>query len=387
MNAPSQAATRHSDARQSGRTTDIRVDAFRDSFPSVVRALGGRPEQMLAAEGLSADLLSQPDGVLKYRTMIDLFERASVELNCPDFGLRLARSTADGLTVLGPLEVAMRNSLTLRDALNFCSRYVHVYTAAIHISLERDDRLRRDYMLWDLMLDGIPCQRQVVEHALGLAFSAIKALSGGQARPSEIWFTHGRKASLDCYREHFGIPVRFGMPYNALYFGEAVLDCPIANRNPQVYEMAVSYIDLQFPLSTVLLTSQVRVILARLLAANRCTQAVVAEMMAMHPRTFQRRLREEGTTFEAIVNLVRREIALRNLFDGSASLVQIAEKLGYSETSVLTRSCHRWFALSPRQMRKVAESGSDGLVSWTGAENRTSTGSVCQPALAQRVDA
>lgn len=361
MNAPSQSSAHNVDARHSGRTPYVRVDAIRDSFPRVIMELGGGAEQMLAAEGLSIELLSQPDGVLKYRTMIDLFERASIELNCPDFGLRLARCTNEGLTVLGPLEVAMRNSRTLREALDFCSKYVHVYTSAIHISLERDERLRRDYMLWDLMLDGVPCQRQVVEHALALTFNAVKTLSGGQVRPSEIWFAHGRKASLDCYREYFGIPIRFGMPYNALFFCEADLDRPIANRNSQIYDMAVSYIDLQFPLSTVLLTSQVRVILARLLAANRCTQIVVAEMLAMHPRTFQRRLREEGTTFEAIVELVRREIALRNLADGTVSLVQIAEKLGYSETSVLTRSCHRWFARSPRQLRKDAENGIEGL--------------------------
>ena len=49
----------------------------------------------------------------------------------------------------------------------------------------------------------------------------------------------------------------------------------------------------------------------------------------------------------SIVDLVRREIARRNLTDSTVTLVQIAEKLGYSETSVLTRSCHRWFDRSP----------------------------------------
>ena len=359
MNSSSSVTESHIDTHQAEPTTYVRVDAFRDSFPQVVTALGGNPQQLLVAEGLSADLLSQPDGVVKYRTMIDLFKRASVELNCPDFGMRLARCTADGLTVLGPLQIAMRNSRTLREALEFCAKYLHVYSSAIHISLERDERLRRDYMLWDLLLDGIPCQRQVVEHALGLTLNAIKVLSEGKARPTEIWFTHERKASMDCYRAFFGIPIRFGMPYNAVYIADGDLDLPIANRNPEIYVMAVSSIDLQFPVSTVLLTSQVRVILARLLAVNRCTLTVVAEILATHPRTLQRRLRSEGTTFEAIVDLVRREIALRNLTDESVSLVQIAEKLGYREKSVLTRSCHRWFSRPPRQLRQDVEQGTD----------------------------
>lgn len=103
MDAPSHSSDRRVEARQGGRTSYVRVDAIRDSFPRVVKALGGSPERMLAAEGLSSDLLSQRDGVLKYRTMMDLFERASVELDCPDFGLRLARSTPEGMAVLGPL--------------------------------------------------------------------------------------------------------------------------------------------------------------------------------------------------------------------------------------------------------------------------------------------
>lgn len=352
MNPLSQPSAPRNDDFQNGRMALVRVDAFRSSFPAVVRELGGDPATMLEAEGLDLDLLSQPDGVLKYRAMIDLFERASRELDCPDFGLRLAKHTTDGVSVLGPLEVAMRNAQSMREALNYCAKYVHVYTAAIHISLERDERLKREYMLWDLLLDGVPCQRQVVEHALGLTFNMMKTLSGGKANSPEIWFTHNRKASLEVYRNYFGVPVRFGMPYNALYFGDGDLDRPVVNRNSQIYDMAVSYINLQYPLSRVLLASHVRVILARLLAANRCTQPVVAEMLAMHPRTLQRRLREEGTSFESIVDLVRKEIALRNFADNSVSLVEIAEKLGYSETSVLTRSCHRWFARTPRQMRK-----------------------------------
>lgn len=352
----------HAGARSTGCTNYVRCDAFRDSFPRVVRELGGDPDRLLESHGLTNDALQRTDGTVNYRKMIELFEQASVQLACQDFGLRLARCTAEGVTVLGPLEIAMRNACSLRQALEFCGRHVHVFSSAVHVSIERDER-GHDYLQWDLLLDGIVCDRQVVEHALGLTFNAVRALSGGKVGPSEIWFTHGRKAPVECYREYFGVPVRFGMPYNALYFAPGDIDRPIADRHPQIYDMAVSYIHQNFPLTAVLLTQQVRVILGRLLAMNRCHQTVVAEMMAMHPRTFQRRLREEGTTFEAIVDLVRREIALRNLADDAVPLMQIAEKLGYSETSVLTRSCHRWFDRSPRQVRKEAGQGGSELAS------------------------
>jgi AraC-like DNA-binding protein len=74
-------------------------------------------------------------------------------------------------------------------------------------------------------------------------------------------------------------------------------------------------------------------------------------MLGMHPRTLQRRLRSEGESVESIKDSVRRDIALRYLTQTSMPLIRVAKALGYSETSALSRSCYRWFALSPRQLR------------------------------------
>jgi AraC-like DNA-binding protein len=65
----------------------------------------------------------------------------------------------------------------------------------------------------------------------------------------------------------------------------------------------------------------------------------------------QRRLREEGVSFETIKDEVRRDLALRYLGHRSMSLTKVATMLGYSEPSVLTRSCYRWFSSCPRTVR------------------------------------
>jgi len=59
----------------------------------------------------------------------------------------------------------------------------------------------------------------------------------------------------------------------------------------------------------------------------------------------------EGTSFEALKDEVRRDLALPYLQQADVKLTRIAERLGYAETSVLSRSCARWFARSPRQLR------------------------------------
>ena len=99
------------------------------------------------------------------------------------------------------------------------------------------------------------------------------------------------------------------------------------------------------------LSARVRIIIARVLVEGNCTCKRVASALGLHPRTLQRRLRQERESFESIKDSVRRDVALRYLRQPNVSLVRVTEILGYSETSVLSRSCHRWFATSPRRLR------------------------------------
>jgi AraC-like DNA-binding protein len=78
----------------------------------------------------------------------------------------------------------------------------------------------------------------------------------------------------------------------------------------------------------------------------------VALMLNVHPRTLQRRLTEEGTTFEKMRDDVRREMAQAHLANDVVPLAQVAHILGYANQSVLTRSCLRWFGKTPLQVRQ-----------------------------------
>lgn len=75
------------------------------------------------------------------------------------------------------------------------------------------------------------------------------------------------------------------------------------------------------------------------------------------PKALQRRLGLEGHTFWSLVDGVREESAERYLHETELSLTHLARELGYSEQSVLTRSCRRWFDDSPANIRRQARAG------------------------------
>jgi AraC-like DNA-binding protein len=327
----------------------VRVDALR-KFPELVTQLGGDPNVLLSKFQIDPAILANRHAVIPHRSLVNLLERASVVLACPDFGMRLA-AFQGGAKVLGPLEVVMRNSVTLGEAFRYCAEHFQAYSTASQICVEEDSADRSTSLRFELLVPKLPSHPQTVEHALLLMQRNALDFSGGQVRAHEIRFTHEPLSPLSTYRSYFGATVRFGQCMNGLRFDCRELDLPIPDSDPQLYELATSFIEHRFPSTEPVLSTRVRTIVERLLPGGNCTYGVVASTLGMHARTLQRRLRAEGEAFEAIKDSVRRDIALRYLKQPAIPLIRVAEMLGYSATSMLSRSCYRWFSASPRQLR------------------------------------
>jgi AraC-like DNA-binding protein len=327
----------------------MRADALR-KFEEVVTRLGGDPNALLSKCQIEPATLNNRHAVIPLRAFARLLERASVELACPDFGMCLAAAQSN-VKFLGPLEYVVHNSRTLREAFRYSSEHVQVYNPAALMHFENSLADGTVFLRIETQLAKLSDHSQTVERSLLLAQLKALSISSGQVRAREIRFRHEPLSPLSIYRQYFGSDIRFGQHANGLLFADDELDMPILNADPQLYELATSFIENRFPTTASVFTPRIRRIVERLLLTGHCTHSGVASMLGMHPRTLQRRLRAEGESFEAIRDSVRREVALRYLRHSSIPLMRIAKMLGYAETSALSRSCYRWFSASPRQLR------------------------------------
>lgn len=80
--------------------------------------------------------------------------------------------------------------------------------------------------------------------------------------------------------------------------------------------------------------------------------AGAAAKMRLGERTLRRRLADEGTTFQAILDEVRCHIATDYLATTHLSTQEIAELLGFSEATNFRRAFMRWTQRSPTSYRK-----------------------------------
>lgn len=321
-------------------------------FDELVRDKGGDPTRLLQALRIDPGALATRDALIPYRSMVLLLEHAASALQCPDFGLQLARRQySDG--ILGALDIAMRNSPTVGEAWRFCVEHVHVYCADTRLSLSQCENSDRRVMRFEILSPRLYRQRQAVELSLLISHLATKMISGGGAAAREVWFAHEPLSEQVRYADYFDCDVRFARPCNALFFDQADFAAPVVGRNERVLELATFFLDTQFPTCGPGITSRVRQAIEEQLGKSRCTQIEVAAALGMHSRTLQRHLRSAGEKFETMKDEVRRDAAMRYLRDTHLPLKTIAAMLGYSESSVLVRCCQRWFGQSPGALRQL----------------------------------
>jgi AraC-like DNA-binding protein len=327
----------------------IRTDALRE-FPRLVKKVGGDPAAILRKFRIEPRTIESRNGTIPYRAMVQLLEYASVELNCPDFGMRLA-AEQEG-KIINPMALAVRNSPTLYEAFKYCEDHAHVFSEGVEVSMERLPNDSRIFVRFNITLKRLSHQRQAIEYQIAYSHRVQMMITNGLARTREVWFSHKALAPPAAYQASFDAPVQFGQTMNGLFLDERDMHLALPDAEPRLYEMGTAFIDQNYPAAEKTLVKSIRPIVRRLLMERNCTQEHLAAALAMHPRTLQRRLKEEGQSFEAIKDSVRREAALWYLRQRDIPLVEVAAALGYSETSVLSRSCSRWFSASPKKLRE-----------------------------------
>ncbi|CAD5282571.1 AraC family transcriptional regulator [Alteromonas sp. 38] len=98
-------------------------------------------------------------------------------------------------------------------------------------------------------------------------------------------------------------------------------------------------------------STEVKRIINRTITAGNTSIDDVAASLYMTTRTIMRRLKEEGSSFQQIKDLVRRDKAITLLTLYSLPIKEVAEKVGYSDPAVFTRAFKSWTGESPRQYR------------------------------------
>jgi len=329
-------------------------------YPELVSHYGASCETLLEKHNLRISDCGDGSRAIPFNDYASLLEMTSIYVNCPNFGMTLA-GLQDCLSLMVNVERALKNMSTIGGFFQGGAKFMHTHTSGVQTRLEHYPDSNQTALRLEVLADGVPYRRQVIEHLLTLAHDCAVVLSGGRVRAREVWFAHGPVSSTSIYEKRLRTRVRFAEPFNALLFNGGDLDFEIVARDDNVLRSELQAISERFPFRPNL-SFRVKSIIHRELDQSDCSREAVAAMLDINPRTLHRRLRQEGTTFEAIREQVRRDLMVHYLAQSEIGIIEVAARLGYAEPAVLTRACKRWFGRAPKELRQSLTSRNLGTL-------------------------
>jgi AraC-like DNA-binding protein len=281
---------------------------------------------VLEGTGISAAEV-RPDAFVAYADFLSVLDNACRLTGRDDIGILLGRRQT--LTALGPLGRVLRHAATLGEAIgDFAAFQSHNSTGGSVYIMQADRDVILGYGVYDT---SAPITNQIYDLVLAVGCNLIAELTGGQVAPEEIVMSRAAPRDPTRYMRLARCPIRFGQHQTGV-----ILRASVRHGTP-------------LPLS-----AHVRHLLRPFLLRGHARMAEMAERLGLHPRAMRRRLRAEGTTFDAIRDEVRQVAARELLRLGDLSIADIAATLDYSTPSSFVHAFRRWSGTSPGLWRKAA---------------------------------
>ncbi len=313
-----------------------------------------KPDEMLAELGITSNLsLEQAiypqttDGRIALKDFSQMFKRIEAEMHEPNLAIEIGRHiTAAHFGVLGYLLLACAN---LAEALTLLNRYSRLLND--HFMMDTDFEADMVILSWNF-----PSDDDLLFYELGLAamMQFTSNLIGHQAAPQEVHLRSAQPTNIDYYEKFYGCPVYFEQKLMQIKLPLTLLATPVKQPDRILLDLLSKQADqalAALPQDGVW-TQKVRQEIVRLCHEDTPTLAKAASNLFVTPRTLQRHLADEGLRFQPLLDETRLRLAEQYLNEGHLQLTDIAELLGYSDQSALTRAFKRWTGNTPKAIRK-----------------------------------
>jgi AraC-like DNA-binding protein len=310
---------------------------------------------LLEEIGLDEDALADPERLVPEAVEQALWEAIVRQAGDTSVGLRAAQCLPKGS--LQVVEYLTRTSPNLGAGIKLLPKFTRLLRSySVQEVKETVQGLRvinhREYDIRS------PAGIADLESAVGTFVMIGRDATGVEFVPAEVTFRHSRSSSDEAYAL-LGPNVSFDQPQTSLLIDRTTLAAPMLEADPTLHDIlqrcAAKRLE-EMPQASPT-TAEVRDVLLDLLPREEPSLDVVAARLETSSRMLQRKLQDEGTTFRAVVERVREQIAKRYLAETRLTTVDVAMLLDYSDAPSFHRAFKRWTGMSPGEYRRSITDG------------------------------
>jgi len=322
------------------------------------------PYPLLEAVGLPRACLRDPEMKISADAVRQLLEDSAEQTHVDNFGLQLAENRL--LSNLGPLALIVREGPTTRKALEALVKYIRLHNEALSPRIDEQDGIVT--VRPELRFERPAPARQAVELCVGVLSRALRTFLGDSWRPRAVCFTHGAPLALSVHKRIFGSRVEFGRDFNGIVCDAEDLEQPVLHSDQLMARYVRQYLDALLINRRLSMSDRVRELLWIRVPSGTYSLEAMAKQLGVSRRTIERQLKQDGTSFSAVLNHVRAEMVRQYVESADRPLYVIAELMGFSALSAFSRwfrdefgcSASEWRATAARQRGAAFESRLSG---------------------------
>ena len=302
--------------------------------------------RVLTAAGIGESLYNDPLERLPVATITRLYDICTHTTGDPYFGLTVA--TCMQVSTLHALGFGLLASTSLMDFCARVQRYFRLVSQSARIEI-----VMRGAEVHFRSVPLVAVSAQTQDAWLGMMYRLMRMLYREDFRPLAVELVHAMPdPGDDIYVRFFGAPVRFDRDAATLILSRADMDVALHSACPELAQLndnlAASYIAKLDRSDTI---ANVRARIVELLPSGKCSRSDVATALCMSTSGLQQQLMKRDTSFQALLDDIRRELACGYLRQSGVSVTEITFLLGFSDVSNFTRAFKRWTGTSPTRFR------------------------------------
>jgi len=322
---------------------------------AVCREHGLDVAQELVASDIDPAALSDFIRLISLQAFNNLMLRLSGKTGDETIGLDLALRAPHNLNNMGPLAIVLKLGDTTGECVENAIRYIWYLTNGLDVRIVKHP----DQGLGEFRYTPFPPMantRHMAEHALATARSAMTLLLMDETIiPKLVTFRHAASSDTKELENHFGCAIEFERDSNSLFFDLDLLDIETMGTDDQVAQIVYSYLEAEIQKLSKDLSTEERVETAilQLLPSGHCSMDLVSKAMGVHRKSLQRSLRDEGTTYSAVLERKRLQTALQLLTETNIPINRVGQSCGYSSATAFNLAFKKWKDETPQSFREA----------------------------------
>jgi len=210
-----------------------------------------------------------------------------------------------------------------------------------------------------------PFLDRYTEMELALVVAATNLCAGIPVAVREVHFAHVPRAPKTAYQEALDCPIHFGAEVSMILYDSDRLALPTQIPDENLRRLAMAevnqMIEMHYSEGFDLIT-RVKKMLHLAESAEAWRLKTAADALHLAPRTLQHQLKQAGTSYELLVDTIRREKSVIYLEQGVMQ-EEISYRLGYADVGGFRKAFRRWFAAPPGEWRRHRNEGGASLSS------------------------